>query len=686
MGAKRTDWSAREKSSSPLFYAFFLIVGLTGFVTIGSSGQSAWVQASYLVHSLLGLTFCFVAIPFIWHHFRKSLGQRRPSVLISGVLLLAVLFAVVAGGATLAITGQIEKFRWIYTTHLWLAFSLFAVLLLHVVLHRVTINRVRKRDKYELYPTLHRRAIRAIVLFSLLVTFAISGITGVHHVTSEPYSRSPVAEPYQFTYGDHPFRPSQTETYHGAFVDIRQIGGSENCAGCHADIAEQWLASAHRKAASDPAYTTNVTLLAKKKDITATRYCEGCHAPIALLTGELSEGGSHGGIAGSPGNVEGVGCMGCHGISKAVHLKGNGSYEFEPAADYLFQTSENSLAKAINQYVVKVGPRQHRNDLSREVLSSPDICATCHAQFMDTEMNSWGWVKMQDEYAAWLDSPFSGQHEQAFAEGDIKTCQDCHMPLEELDDPSANSDGLVRSHDFAAANTMLALVDGDQAHLEKIISFLQKNKMQVHIETPTRQDATQNRFALSEDIRATSDTPAYYYLGEYARVNVVVANSGVGHNFPGGTIDINEAWIDFSVLDAEGREVFRSGDLVNDEKAVDPKAKFYRSLPVDKGGKHVWKHDLFNMVGHAEKSVIPAGSADIEPYRFKVPNWAKSPLTIGARLRYRKLNNQYAQWALKEKFVPLPIVDMARDSIVVPLRKKTESQAASMGDTTTNTE
>jgi hypothetical protein len=686
MGAKRVDWSVREKSSSPLFYAFFLAVSITGFATVGSSGESAWVQSSYLVHSLLGMAFCFFAIPFIWRHFRKSLGQRRPSVLISGFLLLAVLFGLIAGGAVLAIQGQVEKFRWIYTVHYWLAFGLVAVLLLHLLLHRLTVNRVRVRDKHELYPSMHKRALGITGLFSLFVILLVSAISGIHYATSEPYSRSPAAEPYQYTYGDHPFRPSQTETYHGSFVDIRQIGGSENCADCHSDIAEQWLASAHRKAASDPVYTTNVTLLAKKKDITATRYCEGCHAPIALLTGELSAGGLHGGITGSPGNVEGVGCMGCHGISRAVHLKGNGSYEFKPAADYLFQTSEISLAQAINRYVVKIGPRLHRKDLAREVLSSPDICATCHAQFMDSNMNNWGWVKMQDEYAAWLDSPFSGQHDQAFSEGEVKTCQDCHMPLEKLDDPSANSDGMVRSHDFPAANTMLAVVDGDQAHLDKIISFLQENKMQVHIEVPTRQDATQNRFALSENIRATSETPAYYYLGELAVINVVVANRGVGHNFPGGTIDINEAWIDFSVMDAEGREVFRSGALSDETQDVDPGAKFYRSLPIDRAGKHVWRHDLFNMVGHAEKSVISSGSADIESYRFKVPNWAKSPLTISARLRYRKLNNQYAQWALKEKFVSIPVVDMARDSIVVPLRKKAESQHRPMAEAEINTE
>ncbi|QSP95539.1 hypothetical protein LPB19_03740 [Marinobacter salinisoli] len=677
MSVSSKNWPELERKSSPGFYAQFTFVAVTGLLTPWLSDASFWIQAIQFSHSILGLVFGVLSLSYLWAHFRKSFGQRRPLVIISGIVVFAGFLGLVFSGSFVAVLGQSERFSWVYSSHEWLAYAVVGMLVVHIALHRVTINSARKKREREIYPSLHKGIARPLISVFVAGIVGISAIVLTNAVTHEPYRTKPVAEPYQYTYGEHPFRPAQTETYHDGFIDERQIGGSQNCAGCHEQIAKQWFASAHRKAASDPAYMTNVSLLAEKKDITATRYCEGCHAPVALLTGELSAGGKHGGIAGSSGNLEGVGCMGCHGISKVVHLKGNGSYEYTPARDYLFQASDNALGEAINRYITKISPQLHRNDLSRDVLSSAEMCATCHAQFMDKEMNDWGWVKMQDEYAAWLDSPFSGQHNTAFSEGNQKQCQDCHMPLEKMDDPSANEDGMVRSHDFPAANTMLAVVDGDQKHLEKTISFLQKNKMQIDIDPPTRTDATQNRMALSEGIRARTETPAYFYLGEEARINVVVSNVGVGHNFPGGTIDINEAWIDFSVLDAEGREVFRSGGLNNENQDVDPQAKFYRSLPVDRKGKHVWKHDLFNMVGHAEKSVIPAGGSDIETYRFGIPTWAKTPLTISARLRYRKLNNQYASWALKDAFVSLPIIDMAYDAIVVPLRKKPESEPIS---------
>ena len=73
-----------------------------------------------------------------------------------------------------------------------------------------------------------------------------------------------------------------------------------------------------------------------------------------------------------------------------------------------------------------------------------------------------------------------------------------------------------------------------------------------------------------------------------------------------------------------------------------------------------------------EEVEIPAGGSDVVEYSFRVPSWAKGPLTVSAVLRYRKFNNRYAQWALQESKPPLPIVDLARDAITIPLRIKPE--------------
>ena len=96
------------------------------------------------------------------------------------------------------------------------------------------------------------------------------------------------------------------------------------------------------------------------------------------------------------------------------------------------------------------------------------------------------------------------------------------------------------------------------------------------------------------------------------------------------------------------------------------------ALPVDRNGGLVWKHDLFNMVGESFRRVVKAGESDIVQYSFAIPAWAKSPLTVVATLKYRKLNERYARWALKDQYLEIPIVDLAWDSLSVPIKIRRE--------------
>jgi len=431
------------------------------------------------------------------------------------------------------------------------------------------------------------------------------------------------------------------------------------------------MSSVHQQAASDPTYVTNVSLLAEKKGISATRYCEGCHAPVALLTGELTPGGNHGGISSTPANHEGISCMGCHGIDSLAHLKGVASFKFKPAEDYLFERSSNPLLMRIHDLLLRARPEQHKQDLGKTILRDAKLCSSCHTQFMDKDMNDWGWVKMQDEYSAWLQSPYSKQHQEGFSNDSASRCQDCHMPLVASSDPSADTNDKVRSHHFPGANTFLPLLRGDQKQLASTKAFLQSNKLRVSIDKPNRKDARQTLHALDESLRNFEEAPYYFYLGEQADIYTIISNRGVGHDFPGGSIDINQAWVEFLVMDAEGKLVYDSG-RVDDNNVVDPDAYFYRSLPVDRHGNLVWKHDLFNMVGESFKRIIKAGESDIVHNALVIPAWAKSPLTVTATLKYRKLNERYARWALKDQYIEIPIIDMAWDSLDIPIKIRKE--------------
>jgi hypothetical protein len=313
----------------------------------------------------------------------------------------------------------------------------------------------------------------------------------------------------------------------------------------------------------------------------------------------------------------------------------------------------------------------HRREMARATLPKSEMCSVCHAQFMEKVMNDWGWVKMQDDYTSWLNGPFSGQSKHTFARGNVSRCQDCHFPLTAESDPSADEQGRVRSHFSLGANTAIPYIDKDVEQIRRTTEFLQANQVTLSIDKPSRDDAVRNGRYVQPDITHLGESTSYFYLGEEATIAIVVANVAVGHDFPGGTSDINEAWIRFVATDAQGQIIYESGAL-QPSGEVDPNAYFYRALAVDKSGALVWRHDLFRMVGDAFKKVIEPGASDVVTYKVKIPAWAKSPMNIYAVVRYRKLNHQYATWALKDEKIQLPIVDVASDTLKVSLREKAE--------------
>jgi len=653
----------KERAQGGMLYVISLLLFLTGFDTYLFDSHGVVTQWIYVFHGLGGFFFIPVFLFFSFFHFKRTLGSRKISLIAFGLILGVAVVISGATGLDIAFRGQSETRRWVYDTHVYISIAATLVLLGHILGYRIIYG------KKHPFPSVRSSLFRDSFV-SVIALVSIIGCLSFITLANEPsFNFQPQVTPYEYPYGDHPFRPSQTETTSGSFVAPREIVGSERCGDCHGDIVREWKASIHKNAASDKAYVTNISLLAKEMGMASTRYCEGCHAPVALLTGQLTKGGRHGGIAGTAAFAEGISCLGCHDIEKAVHVKGVASYLYDPHKSYLFDGEENWLLRSIHNFVVRVNPKLHRRNMARSVLSQPKLCATCHAQFMDKDMNHWGWVKMQDEYMAWLNSPYSKQSEQSFSQKEVVRCQDCHMPLVSAEDPSANENGKIRSHRFVAANTAIPLLRDDTEQILLTKEFLQSNKMGVTIEVPRRSDATQTLKPIDERFRTKTETPFYYFLNEEIPLDILVANIGVGHAFPGGTLDINEAWVSVSVVDAQGKAVYRSGDI-DAVGFVDPKANFYRSLPVDRKGRQVWKHDLFNRVGEIYHNSIPAGKVDVLKYRVPVPSWVKGPLTINATLKYRKLNQRYAKWALKDQYREIPVIDVARSTLEIPIREQ----------------
>jgi len=658
-----------EISYSRLVFICFMALILTGVFTIVFDAHNILNQWIYLSHTFIGILFIPGLAVYTFYHFKRTLGQRRPLLILSGIFSVTILISVCWTGLDIVYRGQTETTQWLYLLHIYTSLAGCILFILHIISHQLFLSAKRKETEKKKFQGIPHNIVKISIIWGVGLFASISALSFIYTVAAPNYADQPQTIPYEYTYGKHPFRPSQTETSTGKFIDSRQITGSIACGDCHEEITRQWLSSAHRQSASDKAYISNISLLSKNIGMPATRYCEGCHAPIALLTGQLTTGGKHGGISGTDAFNEGISCLGCHNIEKSVHEKGVASYLYEPHQEYLFASQTGGPGKVIHNFLLRIKPEQHKQDMNRAVLKKPKMCATCHAQFIDKDMNNWGWIKMQDEYTAWLKSPYSKQSKQNFSQNNIKRCHDCHMSLVKDDkDPSANKDSLVLSHRFLGANTVLPLLNGDTEQLLLTKRFLQSNKMRITIEEPRRNDATQSSNFIDETLRTKTETPFYFYLNESVNITVIVSNVGVGHDFPGGTTDINEAWVALTVVDAQGNTIFETGAI--DKQKVDPDSYFYRSLPIDRKGTHVWKHDLFNMVGETYRNIVPAGKSDVVKYKLTIPSWVKEPLTISAVLKYRKFNLRYAKWALKDKYREIPIIDVARHSLIVPVREQ----------------
>jgi tetratricopeptide (TPR) repeat protein len=293
---------------------------------------------------------------------------------------------------------------------------------------------------------------------------------------------------------------------------------------------------------------------------------------------------------------------------------------------------------------------------------------------LDVPVNAYRWLRGFNEYDNWQASGVSGQGARSFYyPPKPQQCHDCHMPLVAADDPAAR-DGHVHSHRFPGANTALPYVNGDAEQLRVTQEFLQAGQVTLDIFALSRPEAgaeaqtratggeprAMSTFAVGEEalhsgtltlspaaeVSAPLDlADAAVRRGESVRVDVVVRTRGVGHFFPGGTVDAFDVWVELEARDEHGRVLLHSGALEGEGGPVDPAAHFYRSLMLDEHGNPINKRNAWMTRSVAYVRLIPPGAADTVRYRLSVPKDCGERITLRARLNYRKFAWWHTQWA-----------------------------------------
>lgn len=349
-----------------------------------------------------------------------------------------------------------------------------------------------------------------------------------------------------------PFAPSLATTLQGIQFHRDGYPSSQTCGGCHVEIKKNWDQSLHRFSAVDPWYSKVKEQLAFEEGELAVRQCAGCHAPVALLTGEVGLYSRE-----SPSSQEGVSCVVCHTLDAVKG--GNAEYVSDPGrirpyagGNYLAETGIENAA-----HLLMLNPQQHREDMQRPFYKTGQLCQGCH----ELTINK---VKLQSTFSEWSKS--------SFAQNGV-TCQGCHFT------PGAGvtteAGRLVEHYPNTRSQVLRHTLGGGS------ITVAQRD----------------NRPILREALKLSATLSG-------TRLAVTVKNVMAGHSVPTGVSDLRELWVEVTG-EARGRSVFTSGHL-DAVGEIEPGSQIFHMVLGDSAGQPLVRHDIWRVAKILKDTRIPA--------------------------------------------------------------------------------
>ena len=475
-------------------------------------------------------------------------------------------------------------------------------------------------------------------------------------------------------------------------IDPRALAGSAGCgtSGCHTEIYKEWLPSAHRYSSMDDMFQRVQELMAKETSPEHTRYCAGCHDPIALFSGAKNSGNITLSVEGSD---EGLSCLVCHSIVQ-TDVQGNGDYTIDPPPRYVYELKEGSVAKFLSDFLIRTYPKHHISSYSRSLYKTPEFCAACHKQYIDESVNTdIGKVQGQNQYDSWKNSRWHSAGDPT----KTVSCRECHMPLVASNDPARGDvtdynrsadDRKHRSHRHLASNQYIPLLhqlEGAEVH-----TALTEQWLRGEIEIPE----IAHKWTTGPVVRMYIAAPKQVKPGEEVSLQVVLTNNKTGHDFPTGPLDMIESWVELIVTDSDGTVLHHTGGLDESARIVESQVLLKADV-FDRRGEPIDRHNLWDLVGASYKRTLYPGATDTVEVRFRCPSMARGrvsdstertlpggrtenftieapsegkldSITATAILWYRKANPEFLDTVYGiDAGVRAPIVELTRTSTTI---------------------
>jgi Flp pilus assembly protein TadD len=458
-----------------------------------------------------------------------------------------------------------------------------------------------------------------------------------------------VRQTYNFRFGkDNLSLPGNAAVEGNDFVQPGAFPKAEYCGHCHEEAYHQWRQALHSNSFRTPFYRTSVNILVRTKGIEFSRHCDSCHNPIAVLSGALTQDGR----VDRSFDQDGLTCMTCHSIQQVQSTSGNGGYVMGVPA-VIVDEKGNRIPGEVPFPDILAHPERHSQAVMQPLYRTPEFCAACHKANLPNPLNDYKFIRAFTVYDEWQNSKFSKRNPLAFYSADFTTCQGCHMTRAKntLPDYGAKG-GSFASHRWLAGNTAVPFYYGFDEQLQKTIEFLKAgNYLNVDIFALKK--------ARDDNIIAPLGSVSFQLEpNDVVEAYIVIQNKNIGHSLIPEVRDLYEAWVEVTVKDAAGNDIYHSGFLKPDGM-LDTRAHSFTNRPVNLSGEFVDNHKVWTIHSMAYDNSIQSGRSALVRYEFQVPPDTKGPLSITARVNYRHLRQSYLNNVLGPDHPLYPVVELS---------------------------
>ena len=651
----------KNKLAKWIGVCFIILLVNTAYVAAFAT-PSVFYMTNVLIHLGMGLALA-IGLAFL---------LRKDTTLLNGVPAALGLFGIaLAFGLFLVKAGNTTDNRWALWSHI-VAAGLGLAAIIPYVWKRAKEN----GGGWLRFKTAYQFALAFLVLLP-------AGAALYQKTFPDPTSRirNPLVVPTSMNEEGagpkSPFFPSSANTNVNGIIPSNFFMDSEACGACHKDIFEEWKSSMHHFASfNNQFYRKSIEYMQDVIGPQPSKWCAGCHDHAVFFNGRFDKPIKD--QIDTPEAHAGLACTSCHSIVHVDSSMGNGGFTIEYPPLHEIATSKNKYIRAFDSFLTYLNPVPHKRSFMKPFmrLDSAEFCASCHKVHLDVPVNSYRWFRGFNDYDNWQASGFGQGARSFYYPPKSQACVDCHMPLTASKDPG-NHNGEVHSHRFPGANMAVSYANQDTAQMTEVQKFLKSGFITVDIFAVSPVDEQSKQTAM---VRRTEGGPqlmsstavgeeaeqagqvtirevgklsapidrvgAAIQPGSTARVDVVVRTRKIGHFFPGGTLDSFDIWLELQGKDADGKIIYWSGRVEDDGKGpVEPGAHFYRSYQLDGDGNPINKRNAWQARSVLYVRAIQPGAADVAHYRVRVPKDAKGPITLTAKLNYRKFSHYYTQFA-----------------------------------------